>query len=219
MHILLVEDDLQLGSALSSALAGAGFRPTWLRRLAEAHALLADGGVDGLLLDLGLPDGDGMSLLSALRDADKRLPVLLITARDQLDDRLLGLQCGADDYLVKPFAVPEMLARLHAVLRRASGQAAACWRVGALQIDVEQHRVETRGRVIGLTAREYQLLLELARQAGRVVPKRRLIERVWGGPGEVTDTTLEYFVHQLRRKLPPAAIHTVRGVGYFLAVQ
>lgn len=220
MQVLLVEDDLPLGSALHDSLALAGFRSVWVRRLAEAraHAFAAGDESAAIVLDVNLPDGEGFQLLQEIRSSRLTIPVLVITARDTLEDRLRGLKGGADDYIVKPFAVAELLARLNAVLRRSAGFATDVWQVGELRIDIARREVNQAGTDVALTAREFDLLLELARSVGRVVTRETLLQRVWGCAADVSETALEFQVHTLRKKLRSHhCIHTVRGVGYFLS--
>ncbi len=178
MQILLVEDDMQLGQALASAMLGAGWAPRWVRRLAQARAFLDGPGWDAVLLDLALPDGEGLALIDQARRQGVAVPILVISARDNLQAKLQALRQGADDYVLKPFAVAELIARVQAVVRRSSGRCSPVWKVGALEIDTEQRLVRAGSQALELTGREYQLLFELARQAGRVVPKTRLLERV-----------------------------------------
>lgn len=212
MNVLLVEDDMALGDALNRALSQAGLRAVWVRRLKEARGFLASAAQDVLLLDLGLPDGEGMSLLRELRGNGSTLPVLVLTARDDLESRLAGLNAGADDYLVKPFAIPELLARLQAVTRRGSGFAAARWQLGELSIDTDTREVELAGAAVALSPSEYALVLELARKAGKVVAREHLIEHLCCE----SDNALEVHVCNLRRKLGSDWVRTIRGVGYLL---
>lgn len=216
MQILLVEDDLPLGAALQASLARAGYGCTWVRRLAEARAHVHDGGFDALLLDINLPDGEGFELLQALRNQGLALPVLLLTARDALGDRLRGFEGGADDYLVKPFAVDEMLARLGAVLRRSAGQAQACWQLGRLRLMPGRREASVEARRLPLARREFDVLLALAQQAGQVLRREELVRRVWGAHHDISNGALDVLLHGLRKKLAPVRIHTVRGVGYLL---
>lgn len=215
MRILLVEDDLQLGAALARALEQAGFQPTWVRRLTEAraHARTAPAAI---VLDINLPDGEGFTLLEEVRRSGDRVAILLMTARDALPDRLRGFDIGADDYVVKPFAVSELIARLRAVLRRAAGFAADGWRFGDLQIDIARHDVRVADEIVSLTPSEFTLLVELARQAGRVVERRSLIDGLWGPSENGSDAALEVQIHGLRRKIGATRIRTVRGSGYLL---
>jgi len=216
MQILLVEDDLPLGAALQASLMRAGYACTWVRRLIEARAYLQDGGMDALLLDINLPDGEGFALLQQLRGQGLTLPVLLLTARDALGDRLRGFEGGADDYLIKPFAVDELLARLGAVLRRSAGQAQTCWQLGQLRLVPARREASVAGRLLPLSRREFDVLLALAQQAGQVLPRDELVRRVWGSHHELSSGALDVLLHGLRKKMAPVPIHTVRGVGYML---
>jgi two-component system response regulator QseB len=215
MRILLVEDDMSLGAALAQSLRQAGFEPTWVRRLADA-ALQMSPAPAAVVLDVNLPDGEGFALLDELRRAGSAIPVLVMTARDALEDRLRGLDGGADDYLVKPFAVSELLARLRAILRRASGQATDTWTIGDLRIDTQRHEVTVGGAATPLTPTEYRLLVELARAGGRVLTKEWLIEHVWSRDDAGSEAALEVQIHGLRKRIGAARIRTVRGGGYAL---
>jgi two-component system, OmpR family, response regulator QseB len=217
VRILLVEDDLQLGAALAQALQQAGFESVWVRRLAEARAQISQQPA-AAILDINLPDGEGFALLEDLRRAGTQLPILIMTARDSLADRLRGLESGADDYLVKPFAVAELVARLRVVLRRAAGHSTDRWSFGDLLIDVSTHTVMVAATVVALTPTEYRLLLELARAAGRVVERVTLIERLWSDAERGSEAALEVQVHGLRKKLGTQRIRTVRGSGYALEI-
>jgi two-component system, OmpR family, response regulator QseB len=220
-QILIIEDDLQLGDALVQALAPHGFDVTWVRNVHSGRefvaSLSATGGLDGVLLDLQLPDGDGLTLLAELRAADDRLAVIVISARDTLQDRTRGLDLGADDYLVKPFEMIELVSRLRAVMRRAKGRAIAHWRVGALSIDTHRRLVaHDDGRLIELPRREFDLLIELVGNAGRVLTREQLEARLYRAHETVQSNALEVHVHGLRKKLGEALIKTVRGVGYLV---
>ena len=166
-----------------------------------------------------LPDGEGFSLLETLRGDGAFTPVIVMTARGGLDDRLRGLNGGADDYIAKPFAVPELIARIHAVVRRTAGQASAQWSLGALHIDTQEQTVAVDGSPVDLTPTEYKLLLARARSAGRIVGREELIRRVWGDAADGSDAALDYQVHSLRRKLGSPRITTRRGVGFRLEMQ
>jgi DNA-binding response OmpR family regulator len=214
--VLLIEDDLQLGAALHRALALAGFDSCWVRRLREAQSHIETQLPAAIALDLNLPDGEGFVLLESLRRADVLTPIIIMTARGGLDDRLRGLNSGADDYIAKPFAVPELIARLHAVIRRSAGQASAVWEIAGLRIDTANHSVSVDGAAADLTPTEYRLLVALARSAGRLVGREELIARVWGDSAEGSDSALDYQIHGLRRKLGSARIATRRGVGFRL---
>ncbi|PZQ01951.1 MAG: DNA-binding response regulator [Variovorax paradoxus] len=215
MHILLIEDDLDLGRALQSALRVEGFSSEWRRRAADVPAA-PDAGIDCVLLDLALPDGEGLELLRRWRGAGLQLPVIVITARSAVADRLAGLDGGADDFVVKPFATEELVARIRAVLRRAAHQASERWTVGALVVEPRSRRVTRDGVPLALSPREFQILLELAREPGAVLAKGQLAQRL-APLGEAMDfSALEVHISNLRRKVGADAIQTVRGVGYLL---
>ena len=216
MKILLIEDDLDLGAALQRALDQAQLPSVWVRRLADGMAHMRGDDVDCVLLDINLPDGEGFTLLEHLRHKNNSVPVLVMTARDALDDRLRALNGGADDYVIKPFMLPELIARIHVAIRRSAGQAANAWQVGALEIDPQQQTVSLDGSALTMTPREFNILCELARQAGRVVRREQLLQRVWSGDEEPSAGALEFQIHALRRKLGADAIRTVRGVGYLM---
>ncbi len=213
--ILLVEDDLQLGNSLQRVLTVAGHHVVWLRTQADAQRFLAEERFDLLVLDIGLPDGDGLQLLSALRQAGNGTPVMLLTARDSVGERVLGLDAGADDYMGKPFAVEELLSRVRVLLRRHSGQATPVWHIGPLTINTARRRVQVNGQEVLLAAKEYDILYLLAENAGRVLTRAQLEARV--GRAETLDSNAtDVHVYKLRRKLGAALIATVRGVGYVL---
>lgn len=216
MHILLIEDDLDLGRALQAALRIEGLTSEWQRRAADAP-VTPDATVDCVLLDLTLPDGSGFSLLQRWRAAGVQVPIIVITARSAVEDRLAGLDGGADDFVVKPFATAELVSRIRAVLRRSARQASERWTVGELVIEPRSHRVQLAGQTLDLSPREFQLLLELAREPGAVVSKGVLSQRLapLGEPMEFS--AIEVHVSNLRRKIGAGLIHTVRGVGYMLA--
>jgi two-component system response regulator BasR len=215
--VLLIEDDLQLGAALTRALEQEDLQPTWVRRLKEAQERVDSGASwSAVVVDLTLPDGDGLELLRALRARRDAVPLVIITARDALSDRIHGLDSGADDYVVKPFAVSELIARLRAVMRRSAGQADSVWHIGDVAIDSLRQRVSVGGEPVALRPAEYRLLLALAQESPRVVPRGTLIDMLWRRGSEVTDAALEFHVHGLRRKVGGERIRTVRGVGYAL---
>jgi DNA-binding response OmpR family regulator len=219
VRILLVEDDLQLGAALHRALELEGFGSTWVRRLQDARTRLVQRATDLIVLDVNLPDGEGFTLLDELRRGDSAPPVVVITAREALSDRLRGLNLGADDYLVKPFAVPELMARIRAVLRRVVGANAALGVYGSLEVDEARRRVTVAGELIVLTPIEFRVLIELTRRPGAVVARGALIQRVWSGADEGTDSALDYHVHGLRRKIGADRIVTERGIGFRLVTE
>jgi len=216
MRVLVVEDDRLLGDALRVGLAQAGFQIEWVRDGEAARAVLASDRFAAVVLDLGLPKLSGLELLKRLRAEHDAVPVLILTARDAVPDRIAGLDAGADDYLVKPVDLGELAARLRALIRRGAGRAAPLLTVGPLAIDPAAHSVAFRGRPVELSAREYALLHELANAAGRVLSKEQLVERLYGWGEEIESNAIEVHVHHLRRKLAREAIVTVRGVGYLV---
>lgn len=216
MHILLIEDDLDLGNALQAALRVEGFSSQWLRRVVDAPPQLDPTQQDAVLLDLGLPDGCGLQLLKRWREQGANTPLLVMTARISLAERLEGLDGGADDYLGKPFEMPELMARLRALLRRSARQASEDWRFGDLRIRPRAREVCIDERWIELSPREFDLLNLLAAEAGQVVPKGRLAQKL-APLGEALDfANLEMHLSNLRRKIGPERIGTVRGIGYRL---
>jgi two-component system response regulator QseB len=217
MHILIIEDDLDLGAALQQALKTEGISSEWLRRIADAPQSFADDDYDCALLDVALPDGSGLDLLARWRRAGVALPVMIITARSGLDDRLAGLDGGADDFIIKPFATAELVARLRAVLRRYARQASECWTIGALEIEPRRYLARLDGHELDLSPREFHLMLELARAPGTVVPKGVLAQRLEPLGDAVDFSALEVHVSNLRRKIGAERIRTVRGIGYMLA--
>jgi two-component system response regulator QseB len=221
MRLLILEDDPDLGDALATGLRQAGHAVDWFRDGPQADAALADTPYDALVLDLGLPGADGMTWLRRWRQRGSSLPVLILTARDAVEQRIAGLDAGADDYLVKPIALDELAARLRAMLRRASGRSQAVWSHGALQYDPASKQARWQGRDVALTARESALLEVLLAHPQRVISKNQLVEKLYDWSGtEPESNALEVHVHHLRRKIHPGIVRTVRGVGYALgAVQ
>lgn len=216
MHILIIEDDLDLGFALQQALKTEDISSVWLRRVADAPRNVSDPEFDCILLDIALPDGSGFDLLKRWRSSGVVLPVIMITARSGLDDRLAGLDGGADDFIVKPFAMAELLSRLRAVLRRYASQASALWTLGALQINPRSYQVWLDDIELDLLRREIQLLLELAREPGTVIPKGVLAQRLEPLGDALNYSLLEVHISNLRRKIGAQRIRTFRGVGYML---
>ncbi|MFC3283697.1 response regulator [Litchfieldella rifensis] len=215
MRVLLVEDDPLLGDGVKTALIRAGYAVDWLSRGVDALAALKTEDFSVVILDLGLPDIDGLEVLAEIR-RHSRLPVLILTARDAVEERIRGLDAGADDYVLKPFDLQELLARLRVVTRRAEGRASQALILGGLAIDEAQHRVSWQGQEIILGRREFALLLELARYPDKVLPRSRLESLLYGWGEEVESNALEVHVHHLRRKLDKKLIATVRGIGYRL---
>lgn len=216
MRILLVEDDALLGDALQAGLRQAGFAVDWLRDGSAADAALRAEPFAAVVLDLGLPKLAGFELLRRLRARDDRTPVLILTARDAVDDRVRGLDAGADDYVVKPTAIAELAARLRALVRRSQGGAGAVLSVGDLEIDPATRTVQFAGAPVELQPREFAVLLELALNAGRVLTRAQLEARLYEWGEALESNAIEVHVHHLRRKLAPALIRTVRGVGYMV---
>jgi DNA-binding response OmpR family regulator len=214
MHILIIEDDLDLGQALAKALQANGLSCEWLRRVKDAPLSFRDAGYDGVLLDLSLPDGGGLDLLARWRSAGVTVPVIVITAKSALDDRLAGLDGGADDYVVKPFETVEIIARLRAVLRRCAQQASNVWIFGPLSIEPQANRATQDGLVLDLSRREFQLLLELAREPNTTIAKTLLAHRLEPLGDPVDFSTIDVHVSNLRRKIGARWIKTVRGIGY-----
>jgi two-component system response regulator QseB len=217
MRALVVEDDPMIGKALADGLQGEGYTVDWVRDGVEAEAALMHDVYDVALLDLGLPRKDGLEVLKRLRRLKNDLPVLILTARDAVADRVAGLDSGADDYLVKPFDLDELLARMRVVLRRRGGNASPVIEYGVLVLDPRQRRVTFRGNEVALSAREFAVLEALAREPGAVVTRARLEDSVYGWGEEVGSNTIEVYLHYLRKKLDAALIRNVRGVGYRLA--
>jgi two-component system response regulator BasR len=217
MHILIIEDDLDLGCALQQALKVEGISSEWVRRTADAPLPATDTPFDCVLLDLSLPDGAGLDLLRRWRRAGNAVPIIIITARSALEDRLAGLDGGADDFVIKPFDTAELLSRMRAVLRRYARQASETWTLGALQIEPRAYVARLDGAMLDLSPREFHLLLELAREPGVVVPKGTLAQRLEPLGDAVDFGALEVHVSNLRRKIGADRIRTVRGIGYLLA--
>lgn len=217
MRLLIVEDDPQLGDALATGLRQLGQVVDWFTDGPQADAALGGAAYDAVVLDLGLPGGDGMVWLRRWRGRGVELPVLILTARDAVEQRIAGLDAGGDDYLVKPITVDELAARLRALLRRSSGRAQPVWQHGALEYQPATKQVRWQGRPVELTARELALLEALMTEPQRVLSKAFLQEKLydWSG-GEPESNTLEVHVHHLRRKIDAGIVRTVRGVGYAL---
>jgi DNA-binding response OmpR family regulator len=216
MRVLLVEDDNMIGDSIRQGLQHDGYTVDWVHdgEAAELAFRTADYAV--LLLDLGLPKKSGFDVLTMLRHLGKALPVVILTARDAVADRVRGLDSGADDYLVKPFALDELAARLRAVLRRQSGRADPVVTYGGLTLNPATYQVTWQGQPVELSSREFALLQALLERPGVVLSRLQLEERLYGWEDDVTSNAVEVHIHHLRRKLGPALIHTVRGVGYML---
>lgn len=214
--ILLVEDDRMLGDALAAALAQDGWHADRSEDAASARLALVDHAYVAVLLDIGLPKGSGLDVLAAMRARYDATPVLIITARDQLSDRIRGLDSGADDYIVKPFQRDELLARLRAVVRRSQGRVAPVLRWRDVVLNPAERSVTRAGERVSLGAHEYRTLLALMESQGRVVSRDFLEDRLYGGNGTIESNTVAVYIHQLRRKLGEELVVTVHGYGYRL---
>ncbi|MDT8399652.1 MAG: response regulator [Pseudomonadales bacterium] len=220
MRILIVEDEGRIQEILTSALQKAGFATDSVLTAGGADLALLGVSYDALILDLGLPDRDGLKVLEKVRATDNELPILILTARDSVEDRVLGLDAGADDYLVKPFAIVELLARLNALLRRPGGALGTVLTAGNVILDTRGRDVKVGDTSLVLYRRETSLLEYLMRRLGRVVPRDVLEEKLYGFDEEVDSNAVPVHIHFLRRKLAgvnaTVEIHTVRGIGYLL---
>lgn len=214
MRVLLAEDDDLLGSGLRAGLRQQGFQVDWVRDGVAAEAELMTGVYLAAVLDLGLPRQDGMDVLAKVRACKVTTPILVLTARDALPERIRGLDAGADDYLVKPIDLHELAARLRALVRRSHGQVLNLLVAGALELDPQAHQVKLDGVVMDIVGREYDLLHVLMRNAGRVLSRAQIEQHLYEWGQEVASNAIEVHIHHLRRKLPPNTIETVRGVGY-----
>ncbi len=217
MRALLVEDDAMIGKSVHAWLKGQGVAIDWVRDGVAADAALEAGSYDMVLLDLGLPRRSGLDVLKQLRARRNPVPVLILTARDAVADRVAGLDAGADDYLVKPFDLDELSARMRALERRSAGNAAPLLSHGDLELDPASHRVTRSGTPVALSAREFALLHALMQRPGVPQSRAQLEEKIYGWGEEVESNALEVHVHALRRKLGADVIRTVRGVGYLMA--
>ncbi|GLU41551.1 response regulator [Pseudomonas citronellolis] len=214
MRILLAEDDPLLGDGIRAGLGLEGDTVDWVTDGVAADQALATDEFDLLVLDLGLPRRDGMEVLRGLRKRGDMTPVLILTARDKVADRVAGLDAGADDYLSKPFDLDELLARVRALTRRHTGRAQPLLEHGQLRLDPATHQVSLGGEPVELAPREYALLRLLLEQRGKVLSRTRLVEALYGWDGELESNAIEVHVHHLRRKLGNELIRTVRGIGY-----
>jgi DNA-binding response OmpR family regulator len=221
VRLLVVEDEPRIAELLRTALARAGFVADMVATCADARATLALNPYDAAILDLGLPDGDGLAVIGEARRAGNPIPILVLTARDAIEDRVGGLDAGADDYLVKPFAMSELIARTKALLRRPGGALGTLLKAGNISFDTIGRDVSVDNVPLALPRRETAILEHLMRRLGRVVPKAVLEEKLYGMDDELESNAIPVHVHHLRHKLvdggATAEIHTVRGVGYLLA--
>jgi len=214
MRLLLVEDDAMIGEAVRAGLRQDGFTVDWVRTAEAGDAALKAEAYALLLLDLGLPRKSGLDWLGELRRRGERMPVLILTARDAVADRVSGLDSGADDYLVKPFDLDELSARVRALLRRQAGRAEALLRHGDLTLDPATHEATYKGEPIALSAREFALLAALLERPGAILSRAQLEQRLYGWGEEVESNAVEVHIHHLRKKLGAGFIRNVRGLGY-----
>jgi two-component system response regulator QseB len=219
MRLLLVEDDSMIGESVRQGLRQDGFTVDWVQDGRAAELALHNEVYDLLMLDLGLPQKDGLDVLKTLRRRGNRIPVLILTARDTVADRVKGLDSGADDYLVKPFDLDELAARIRALLRRQSGRAEPAIQFGELRLNPATHEVTFQGKPLTLSAREFSLLEVLLDRPGAVLSREQLEEKLYGWGEEVESNTVEVYIHALRKKLGQEFIKNVRGVGYMVPRQ
>ena len=218
MRVLLVEDDPMIGAAVAAALKDASHAADWVQDGVAALTTLQDQHYDLVLLDLGLPGKDGTEVLASLRAAGNPVPLLILTARDSLDDRLQGLDGGADDYIVKPFEMAELLARMRAVLRRKGGQAAPALGNGVVTLDPATKLASVAGgTAVALSAREFSLLQALLVRPGAILSRHDLEDRIYGWGEEVESNAVEFLIHSLRKKLGNDVIRNVRGLGWLVS--
>lgn len=216
MRILVVEDEPTLNAQLVSSLRAAGYVVDCTDNGVDAHFMGDSEAFDAVVLDLGLPRMDGLTVLRKWRAGGRAMPVLILTARDGWHEKVTGIDAGADDYLTKPFHMEELLARLRALIRRAGGHASAEIACGPLLLDTRNGRVMVGGQVLALTAHEYRVLAYLIHHAGELVSRSELIEHIYAQDFDRDSNTVEVFIARLRKKLPPGLIETVRGLGYRL---
>ena len=217
MRVLLVEDEPTLRAQLRAGLADAGYAVDDVGNGGDAHHLGANEPFDAVVLDLGLPVLDGLSVLKRWREAGRTMPVLILTARDSWHEKVAGIDAGADDYLAKPFHMEELLARVRALIRRAQGLASPLLQCGVIALDTRSGRVTLDGQPVNLTSHEFRLLAYLMHRPGSVVSRTELTEHLYAQDFDRDSNTIEVFIGRLRRKLPPQTIETVRGMGYRLA--
>ena len=216
MRLLLVEDDPMIGASVQSGLRQEGHSVDWVRDGAAAELAIANGVHEMVLLDLGLPRKSGLELLASLRRKGVTMPVLVITARDSVADRVKGLDAGADDYLVKPFDLDELSARIRALTRRQGGRASPVIEIGSLALDPAKHVVTLGGAPVALSKREFSLLHALMQQPGIPLSRAQIEESLYGWGEEIESNAVEVYIHSLRRKLGSERIRNVRGVGYMV---
>lgn len=216
VKVLLVEDDLMIADGIARGVSRAALQMEHVTCVKDAKLALIDQGIGLIVLDLGLPDGDGLTLLRELRREGLELPVLVLTARDEPRDRVLGLDSGADDYLVKPFNLDELIARIRALLRRRMGRAAAVIEYGPLTLDPGQMQVLLNQQPVTIPLRQFRLLQYLLESQGRVKTKQQIIDALYRWDQDIEENTIEVYISQLRKHLWPKLIKTMRGIGYLI---
>ena len=216
MRVLLVEDDLMIGRSLDRALTHAGMAVDWVRSGADCTAAIANDGYGVLLLDLGLPDGAGLDILRAMRRQNRDMPVVIISARDDVATRIAGLDSGADDFVVKPFDFDELNARIRAVIRRRQGRSTSTVVAGAVALDLARHEVSYRDSSLVLPAKEFALLRALAERPGAILSRGQLEDRLYDWGNEVESNAVDVLIHYVRRKFDKDIIRNVRGIGWMI---
>ncbi|EGR7966870.1 response regulator [Vibrio vulnificus] len=216
MRLLLIEDDTQLGQSMVTSLSRHGYTVDWLEKGSGVTSALKTEDFTAVILDLTLPDIDGLDVLRNIRSAGFNLPVVILTARDDIKDRVQGLDRGADDYLGKPFALEELLARLRVVIRRQSGSATEVIEVGELSLSLSEQSIRYQEAVLKLTRNEFKILAALMTNAGRVMSKDQLQQSLHGWDDSASDNAIEVHIHNLRKKAPNVPIKNIRGVGYII---
>ncbi len=216
MRLLLIEDDPILGDGLQAGLTMEGYAVDWIRDGIKADEALKSHNYDLVVLDLGIPGMDGLQVLEAIRKRKDKVSVLILTARDTVDDRVKGLDSGADDFVVKPFDLNEICARLRALARRKTGQATPCFEHKGLSLDPAAHQVKLHGKPVDISNKEFEILNFLMQNQGKVASRARLEETLYAWNTEVESNTVEVHIHHLRKKLGSDFIRTVRGVGYII---
>ena len=217
MRILLVEDDALLGDGVCAGLRRDDHTVDWVKNGETALSAIAETQYDCVILDIGLPKMSGLDVLQHVRKSDNVVPVLILTAQDGIDDRVKGLDAGADDYVVKPFEFAELCARLRTLTRRTRGKASESIRYKDINIDTSAHNVEYNGKPVELSRREYTLLIEMITNQGRVLSRQHLEQKLYSWGDEIESNTIEVYIHHLRKKLYSDLIKTVRGIGYIVA--
>ena len=214
MRLLLIEDDKLLGEAVRDWLIQDGYAVDWFSQIKELKHAIKVEHFDLMILDIGLPDGDGLTMLKSLRERGENIPVIILTARDAVHDRIEGLDSGGDDFLVKPCDLHELSARVRALLRRYNGSSSNTLQYGDLSLNLETHQVTQNGDLVELSRKEFSILQTLMINKGRPISKNRLLDSLYAWDKEIRSNTLEVHIHNIRKKLGEEVIHTIRGLGY-----